>query len=386
MSARVKVAPELLIWAGERSGRERETLLNAFSRLPEWEAGSAQPTFAQLEDYARKTYTPIGYFFLPEPPEISLPIPDLRTVGSKRLGEPSPDLLDTIAICMDRQDWYRSYLIERGEGPLPFVGSLSTSMGVHEAANTIREALDFGVDARARVGTWEEALRALISSLESAGILVMASGVVGSNSHRKLDPGEFRGFALADSHAPVIFVNSADARSAQAFTLAHELVHIWLGLSAVTDWNIVSEAPANGRSSDSLEYWVNDVAAELLVPEDLISGNYQPAADLLSEVHRLSRFFKVSNVVVLRRLADLQLISWRDYRAGMEDLESRAREAHSDGGNFYRTVPVRASPRFTRAVVTSTLEGRTLYRDAFRLLGFSSQKAFDGLSHELGIG
>lgn len=288
-----------------------------------------------------------------------------------------------VSIVSDRAEWYRSFLIEQGEDPLPFVGSLSAKLAVDQAAEIMRTLLDFSLDERAAMGTWEEALRTLALNAESIGVLVMSSGVVGSDTHRKLDPEEFRGFALADDYAPVVFVNSADAKSAQIFTLIHELVHIWLGASALTN----GSDPVSGSSSadGTLEYWVNAVAAELLIPEDSARVAFRPTVDLVEETTRLSRKFKVSNVVVVRRLADLGLISWEAYRSTMPRLGPHLGETTSSGGNFYNTAPVRASRRFTRAVVASTLEGRTLYRDAFRLLGFSSQKAFDGLSHELGL-
>jgi hypothetical protein len=54
--------------------------------------------------------------------------------------------------------------------------------------------------------------------------------------------------------------------------------------------------------------------------------------------------------------------------------------AKGSGGDFYLTAAARVSRRFARALVESTLEGRTLYRDAFRMLGISKVETF----HELG--
>ena len=179
-------------------------------------------------------HVPIGTLLLDDPPEESVPIPDFRTVGSGPFPQPSPNLLDTIYLCQERQGWYQDYLRAMGAESLDFVGSLSTISDTRVAAEAMRDKLDITVDGRLKHRTSQEALSACIASAEKAGILVMVSGIVGSNSRRKLDPREFRGFALADPVAPLIFVNGVDAKSAQVFTLAHELAHLWLGTSALS--------------------------------------------------------------------------------------------------------------------------------------------------------
>src|SRR5215208_4036776 len=114
---RVEVKPELLRWAAERSRIERDALDDRFPKLKEWVREAVRPTLKQLEDFARATHTPIGYFFLPEPPVERVPIPDFRTVGGARLQRPSPDLLDTIHLCQQRQEWYREFARTIGEPP-----------------------------------------------------------------------------------------------------------------------------------------------------------------------------------------------------------------------------------------------------------------------------
>ena len=103
---RVDVKPDLLLWACERAGRSIDLLAQrqSFRKLPDWVSGEARPTLRQLEHFARATHTPFGYFFLPQPPEELVPIPDLRTIGNEHIGYPSPDLLDTMYLCQQRQE------------------------------------------------------------------------------------------------------------------------------------------------------------------------------------------------------------------------------------------------------------------------------------------
>jgi Zn-dependent peptidase ImmA (M78 family) len=378
---RIQIKPELLRWARERSRLDRAALAHRFPHLDAWERRESSPTLKQLESFAKATHTPVGYLFLQEPPVERVPIPDFRTVGNERIGHPSPDLLDTVYICQQRQEWYRDFMRSEGEEAVPFVGSAHLKDDVEPAAATIRRALGFDVEERRQMLTWTDALRRFIEQADALGVLVMVNGVVGSNNRRKLDPQEFRGFALADSLAPLVFINGADTKAAQMFTLAHELAHIWLGLSAISDTQ-ASQLPEH-----EVERWCNRVAAELLVPLSVVRAEYEPRNPMGEEISRLARRFKVSTLVVLRRIHDVGGLTrdefWRAYREELERL--RAIPAGS-GGDFYLTLGARAGKRFARALVVSTLEGRSSFTEAFRLLGFKKMATFRELGHSLGVG
>ena len=102
---RVAVNPDLLRWARERAGVVAAgELTTRFPKLEEWEGGTARPTLNQLEAFARAAHVPIGYLFLPEPPEEPLPIPDFRTVDGRGVRRPSPSLLDMIYACQERRE------------------------------------------------------------------------------------------------------------------------------------------------------------------------------------------------------------------------------------------------------------------------------------------
>lgn len=376
---RVAIKPELLRWARERSGIETDELERKFPRLQEWEGGEVNPTMRQVELYAKATRTPVGYLFLNEPPEEQIPVPDFRTVRSEAVGRPSPDLLEMIHICQQRQTWYREYARSLHEDALAFVGSVQVGSDVTEAAAAMRRHLDLS-ETRSLAGTWTDALRACISRAEDAGILVMCSGVVLNNTHRPLDPEEFRGFALTDEYAPLVFINGKDTKAAQMFTLAHELAHIWSGQSGISD--IV----ATDRPDDEVERWCNEVAAEFLVPLDALSQIYDPGNELTAEMQRLARHFKVSSLVILRRIHDIGGIAQEEFWLSYDEEVGRIRDLpRGSGGNFYLTQPARASRRFTSALVGSTLEGYTSFTEAFRLLGLKKTETFRDLGRSLGV-
>ncbi len=377
--SRVEVKPELIRWARERSGLTESDLTERFPKFESWERGEIQPTLKQLEAYAKRTLTPFGYFFLPKPPEEKLPIPDFRTVGSRGTRRPSAQLLETIYTCQRRQDWYRDYAIANGEERLAFIGASQVADGIEQVAKSIRHYVGLSAAVRSSANDAETALRSMFEQAENAGILVMRNSVVGNNVWQSLSVDEFRGFALTDPYAPLVFINAADSKAAQMFTLAHELAHLWIGQSGVSN-----PQETMVPSGNAAETFCNRVAAEALVPMENFRDVWQTHADPEAEFRRLARRFRVSTLVIIRRAYDGRFLTRADFEAAYNDEVKRlARFTGAGGGDFYRTQTSRLGRRFPTALMVSTLEGRTLYRDAFRHLGISKSQTFDQLAREL---
>lgn len=372
----------VLQWAAQRARLSDEKLSARFSKWSQWISGEVQPTLKQLEDFARLTHTALGYFFLPQPPALKLPVPDFRTLRDQALAEPTTNLLDTLYLCQQRQDWYRDHARMHGLPRLDFVASAWLTESPEAVANRLREKLGLSSQARRQMPSWSEALRQLIAKSEEIGILVMVSSVVGSNSHRKLDVGEFRGFALADEIAPLIFLNGADSKAAQMFTLAHELAHVWLGETGVSD------TQAGQVPERLIEKWCNQVAAELLMPLAELQVSFNSDESIPNAIQGLAREFKVSTLVALRRLFDAgyltQAALWQHYRDEQQRLQE-LKESGSSGGDFYNSLGARTSKRFAKAIVASTLEGLTSFPDAYRMLGVRKTETFYKTAHELGV-
>lgn len=379
--------PSVLQWARERASLRPEALAEklhvALDRVTGWEQ-SGRISFAKTEQLAKVTRTPIGMLYLPEPPEEKLPVPDFRTVGGEAVGRPSPDLLEVVHAAQARQDWYREYLVVHGAEPLGFVGSISIQTNPMAAAAHIRQKIGLDTAVRAQAANWEEALRLLVEQIEEQGVLVLRSGVAGNNNRRPLAVKEFRGFVLSDTLAPLIFVNGRDTKSAQLFTLVHEFAHLWPGVSGVSNLR-QTYAP-----DSATEQWCNAVAAELLVPAAELRAKLPAAEQRDDPLGVLCRHFRVSSLVILRRMFDLGHIGRDAFDEAYRDEERKfrliaAKQAESGGGDYYATQRVRVSPRFARALLESTFEGRTSYREALHLLGLSKVETLRKFAAELNI-
>ena len=364
---KVAVNAHVLEWALDRS-RRRESLERKFPKLSGWRNGDALPTFRQLQDFAKAAAVPFGYLLLQKPPAEQLPVANFRTVSAESGFGLSPELIDTIQAMQRRQVWMREYLIAEGHGCLPFVGSRRIDTEPAEIARNIRTVLGIDESWAANQPNWGEALRALIGKVENAGILVMSNGIVENNTHRKLDPQEFRGFVLVDDYAPLVFLNGADGKAARMFTLAHELAHIWIGVSAAFDLRDLQPADNDNERACNL------IAAEFLVPSIVFAEFWPQVRGRDNPFQLLAKRFKVSEIVAARRLLDMGFIARAEfmkfYRAWQDQEQRLAKKASDDGrGDFYASQNIRIGNRFGDLLIRSVQAGTTLYTDAWRLTG-----------------
>lgn len=363
--SKAKVNTAMLTWARERSGYSLPEFAHKLGitdeKLAQWETGEQQLTFVQAMKFAEKAHVPFGYLFLEQPPVENLPIPDLRTVGSGELRRPSAELIDLLKNMLECQDWYRDYARNQLLQPVAVVGSYSIKQGVEAVVADIRAKLQ--IAPHPQRGKWEEYYRDLVQRIERLGILVMRQPSLGHHT-RPFNVEEFRGFALCDEFAPLIFINHADAPGARLFTLIHELCHIWIGQTGLSD------AGANNHRDE--ERFCNAVAAELLVPTDEFTQLWRFDVDVWQQnLPDLEAHFHVSSWTLARKAQTLQFISQAEYNAFIQAQTDayNAREKQDGGPTFYKTKKAQISELFSRAVVSEALNGKLILRDAGWMLG-----------------
>ena len=348
------------MWAIRRAGHPVQTFVEEHPKVGQWISGERVPTVNQLENFSKLVHVPFGFLFLSTPPKEQFPIPFFRT--GQNPGEPSLNVFDSVLLLKQRQQWLTEYLTETGMDPLPFVGKFRINQGYRVIVDDIRKTLNLPGDWASKCENSDKALDNLTHRIEEIGIIVNFNSIVANNTHRAIPVEECRGFVLVNKHASFIFVNSADAKGAQLFTIVHELAHIWVGMSAAFD--NAKMLPAN----DPTELLCDQVAAEFLVPENLFKDRWERNGSLAA----LSNYFKVSQIVVARRALDLDFISktrfFQFYNKYISDFHAK-KDNQTGGGDFYLTQKKRLSLRFAAFVNQAVKENRLLYRDAYKLTG-----------------
>lgn len=319
--------------------------------------GQLTPT--QAERFAQLVNVPFGFLFLKAPPgERNTPLPDFRSVQEREpLGQEFFDVYDDVVY---KQTWYSEYLQSIEADPIPFIGRYSVDkVNAVGLAKEIRNTLGLRSQLMADLKASDDLYSIVVRLAEKVGVLVFKNGVVGNNTYRPIAVAQFRGFAIVDKYAPAIFINGRDAKAAWLFTLVHELAHLWLGASGVSD--------ASPKPNDPVEVLCNATAAEVLVPaeEFLYAWKQLGNDEVESRIALLRARFKVSRLVIARRALDHGLIDPKIYFA---EYEAAKRKGDTSGGNFYSTLSTRNGKRFSDTVAGLAHSGELGLRHAGRLL------------------
>lgn len=385
------VNPAMLAWARKTSGLSAEeaagkiglklsTRATAAEKLQALETGRAKPTRKQLEKIAQAYWQPLTTFYLPSPPGAGDRGIDFRQQDQEIGPEDAARLNALLRNLCARQRMVRSLLEDDDDAqPLPWVGSISRSMPVQEAASRIRTQL--GIEDAASFCRRQRNPDGLFSALrrrtEELGVFVLLVSDLGSH-HTAISEKVFRGFAIADDLAPFIMINSRDAKVARAFTLIHELTHVMLGATGVS----APAEPTNPATpEEKIERFCNDAASEFLLPEESLPAiARQTSSDAASAViSELARERNVSEPMVAYRLwraGRIPATMLRDllglYGERWEEMRKRRRADASGGASYYPTQRARIGGALLNLVDRALRADELTHTEAARILGVSS--------------
>ncbi|MFA8342597.1 MAG: ImmA/IrrE family metallo-endopeptidase [Rhodothermaceae bacterium] len=318
MSDKAFITPEVLKWARETAKFSIPEIAHKMkvqvSQIENWEAGVEYPTISQAENLSKRYKRALAVFFLPEPPTDFETLRDFRRKDLQ--GEFSTALTFILREIQIKQSWMTETLEEEGEVKLDFIGKFSIKNSTEDVANNIKEVLGIGSFPRDR-----DILKSWIEKVEKKRIFVCLASQI--HSHLKLDRNEVRGFAISNKLAPFIFINSSDPKNAQLFTLVHELAHLWINSSGVSNINSIDFRRSEKENFDDAEVFCNEVTANILMPEKLVLDEIKKndGEVNVSEVERIAKTFQVSSFAMCVRLLNLGKIDIQKFNQIKEILE-----------------------------------------------------------------
>jgi Zn-dependent peptidase ImmA (M78 family)/transcriptional regulator with XRE-family HTH domain len=359
MADKAYITPNVLKWARESARMTEETAAAKVSvkvdRLKEWEAGTSQPTIKQAQTLAKAYKRPFALFFLPEIPRDFQPLQDFRKSGSKSLTTSSIFIIREI---QQKQAWISDVYSENQEEKLDFVGRFSIEDDPQSVAKDILDTLKINP----ALYKTDNPIKEWIDAAESNGIFVSRTSFI--HSRLKLDSEELQGFAIADAHAPFVFVNSDDWNAPQLFTLVHELAHIW-----IAETGISNEVEPDLKQKDKfhpVELFCNEVAANALMPKEIILNFDSASFNNSKDVFKVAKQLGVSSFALLVRALNLNIISlpiyqklkkqadidFAEYLKREAEKKAKQKEKDKQGGpNYFLLQLNRNSRLFTQTVL-----------------------------------
>lgn len=359
MADKAFITPNVLKWARESARMTEETAAAKVSatveKFKEWEAGTSQPTIRQAQTLAKAYKRPFALFFLPEIPRDFQPLQDFRKSGSKVLTTSSIFIIREI---QQKQAWISEVYSENQEEKLPFVGRFSINDNPQKVAQDILTTLKINPASYKT----DNPIKEWIDSAETNGIFISRTSFI--HSRLKLDSEELQGFAIADHTAPFVFVNSEDWNAPQLFTLVHELAHIWIAETGIS--NEVEPDIKHKDKYHPVELFCNEVAASALMPKEIVLAFNSSSFQTSKDVFKIAKQLGVSSFALLVRALNLNIISspayqklkkqadidFADYLKREAEKKARQKEKDKPGGpNYFLLQLNRNSRLFTQTVL-----------------------------------
>jgi Zn-dependent peptidase ImmA (M78 family)/DNA-binding XRE family transcriptional regulator len=359
MADKAFITPNVLKWARESARMTEETAAAKVSvtveKFKEWEAGTNQPTIRQAQTLAKAYKRPFALFFLPEIPRDFQPLQDFRKSGSKSLTTSSVFIIREI---QQKQAWISDVYSENQEEKLPFVGRFSINDNPQKVAQDILKTLEIN-PANYKS---DNPIKEWIDAAETKGIFISRTSFI--HSRLKLDSEELQGFAIANPYAPFVFVNSEDWNAPQLFTLVHELAHIWIAETGIS--NEVEPNLKHKGKFHPVELFCNEVAANVLMPKEIVLAFDSSSFLSSKDVFKVARRLGVSSFALLVRALNLNIISngtyqnlkaqadsdYADYLKREAEKKARQKEKEKKGGPDYFLLQLNRNSRlFTQTVL-----------------------------------
>ncbi len=379
MADKAFITPNVLKWARESARMTEDTAAAKVSvtvdKLKEWEEGTSQPTIRQAQTLAKSYKRPFALFFLSEIPRDFQPLKDFRKSGSKELTTSSIFIIREI---QQKQAWISEVYSDNNEEKLSFVGRFTINDSPKVVANDILSTFKINPASYKN----DNPIKEWIDAAESNGIFVSRTSFI--HSRMKLDSEELQGFAISDPFAPFVFVNSDDWNAPQLFTLLHELAHIWIAQTGIS--NGIEPEIVNRDRFNQIELFCNEVAANALIPNEIILSIDRSIFNSSQEIFKAAKYLGVSSFAFLVRALNLNIISPSlyqrlkkqtdiDYKAFLvkeakKKAAQKLRQKEKPGGpNPYLLRLNKNSRLFTQVVLDALRSGFVQPTQASLLLG-----------------
>ena len=385
-SIKALVKPALLAWTRARAKVDIAAAAKAadvtVDRIQAWESEESDeaPTLAQLRALAGKYHFPLAVFYLPEPPEDFAPLRDFRRLpNAKDHSAITPNLAFHIRAAFERREVALELYDDLHSQPEPFPVRATLKDDPEKVGEALRAYLGVDDESQVRAGRRDAAFDFWRRRIEEHDILVF----VVSGPHHSVTLNQMRGFAIAKAELPVIVVNGRDySQGGKAFTLLHELAHIVLGESAIS--NGTGEEMEASAEERRIERFCDAVAAAALMPRRLILSFPEAQSPGLrewtgAELQGIARAIGVSREALLIRFVTLNRATWDFYREQRERFQLEYQQAAEEKAAQEAKRPIAIKRpimlmswngrSFTRLVLRSYYDRRITLNDVSSYLG-----------------